>query len=74
MVGETPNLAARLQALAEPGTVVVADSTRRLLGRLFAFADLGAQQVAGFVGPIAAFRVAAAGATESRSKLSTGST
>ena len=35
MVGETPNLAARLQALAEPGTVVIAEATRRLLGGLF---------------------------------------
>ena len=41
VVGATPNLAARLQALAELGTVVVADSTRRLLGQLFDFADLG---------------------------------
>ena len=66
VVGETPNLAARLQALAEPGSVVVAASTRRLLGQLFAFTDLGAQQVAGFADPIAAFRVATAQATESR--------
>ena len=41
VVGETPNLAARLQALAEPGTVVVAEGTRRLLGGLFACRDLG---------------------------------
>ena len=66
VVGETPNLAARLQALAEPGTVVVAEATRRLLGRLFDFADLGARRVPGFADPIAAFRVAAAPTTESR--------
>src|SRR5689334_16963708 len=42
VVGETPNLAARLQGLAEPGAVVVAEATRRLLGGLFAFRDLGA--------------------------------
>src|ERR671922_165512 len=42
VVGETPNLAARLQALAEPGAVVVAEGTRRLLGGLFAYRDLGA--------------------------------
>src|SRR5262249_48984934 len=41
VVGETPNLAARLQALAEPGTVVAAPSTRRLLGDLFRLRDLG---------------------------------
>ena len=41
MVGETPNLAARLQALAEPGTVVIGRGTRRLVGGLFEFADLG---------------------------------
>src|SRR2546422_1812901 len=41
VVGETPNLAARLQALAEPGTIVVAASTRRLLGDLFRLCDLG---------------------------------
>ena len=41
MVGETPNLAARLQALAEPGTVVIARSTRRLTGGLFEYRDLG---------------------------------
>src|SRR6516164_3560242 len=42
VVGETPNLAARLQALAEPGAVVIASSTRRLTGGLFEYRDLGA--------------------------------
>jgi class 3 adenylate cyclase len=42
VVGETPNLAARLQALADPGTVVIGPSTRRLTGGLFDYADLGA--------------------------------
>ena len=41
VVGETPNLAARLQALAEPNTVVIAEGTRRLLGDLFELRDLG---------------------------------
>src|SRR6516164_7986644 len=41
IIGETPNLAARLQTIAEPNTVLVADSTRRLLGNLFEFEDLG---------------------------------
>jgi class 3 adenylate cyclase len=43
VVGETPNLAARLQSLARPGTLVVADSTRRQLGTLFEIEDLGPQ-------------------------------
>src|SRR6476619_7640673 len=47
VVGETPNLAARLQALAEPGTIVVAASTRRLLGDLFRLRELGRHEVKG---------------------------
>jgi class 3 adenylate cyclase len=47
-VGETPNLAARLQAIAEPGMVVIAESTRRLTGRLFDYRDLGPAQLKGF--------------------------
>src|SRR3977135_2744129 len=42
VVGETPNLAARLQALAAPDTIVIAAGTRRLLGDLFDYRDLGA--------------------------------
>ena len=57
VVGETPNLAARLQALARPGEVVVADGTRRLIGRLFELADLGRHELKGFAAPQAAFRV-----------------
>src|SRR5262249_17077780 len=41
IVGETPNLAARLQGIAEPNTVVIAEATRRLLGNLFELQDLG---------------------------------
>ena len=48
VVGETPNLAARLQALAEPGGVLIADSTRRLLGGAFELKDLGEQELKGF--------------------------
>jgi class 3 adenylate cyclase len=48
VVGETPNLAARLQALAEPGTVVIAASTRRLTGGLFEYRDLGTVTLKGF--------------------------
>src|SRR6202043_1263669 len=47
VVGETPNLAARLQALAEPDTVVIAESTRKLLGNLFELQDLGARDLKG---------------------------
>src|SRR5437762_2180529 len=54
VVGETPNLAARLQGLAEPNTVVIAESTRRLLGNLFDLQDLGATQVKGIAGPVQA--------------------
>ena len=57
VVGETPNLAARLQALARPGTLVVADSTRRQLGILFEIEDLGPQPLAGFGEPQRAWRI-----------------
>jgi len=46
-VGETPNLAARLQAIAEPGMVVIAEATRRLTGRLFEYRDLGPAKLKG---------------------------
>ena len=57
VVGETPNLAARLQTLAEPGTVVIAAGTRRLLGALFEYRDLGAVAVKGIAAPVPAWRV-----------------
>jgi class 3 adenylate cyclase len=57
VVGETPNLAARLQALARPGTLVVADGTRRQIGTLFEIEDLGPQPLAGFGEPQPAWRV-----------------
>jgi class 3 adenylate cyclase/predicted ATPase len=57
VVGETPNLAARLQALAEPGSVVVSDSTRRLLGRAFELRSLGLQELKGFKTPVPAWSV-----------------
>jgi class 3 adenylate cyclase/predicted ATPase len=66
VVGETPNLAARLQALAEPGAVVVAEGTRRLLGGLFALRDLGARTLKGFAEPVRAFTVVGEGAAEGR--------
>ena len=48
VIGETPNLAARVQGLAKPNTVVIADSTRRQIGGLFDLEDLGLQPLAGF--------------------------
>jgi class 3 adenylate cyclase/predicted ATPase len=57
VVGETPNLAARLQALAEPDTVVIAVGTRRLLGDLFEVRDLGAFAVKGIAAPVPAWQV-----------------
>ncbi|MDN4999650.1 adenylate/guanylate cyclase domain-containing protein [Bradyrhizobium sp. GCM10027634] len=65
-IGDTPNLAARLQSLAEPGVVVVASSTRRLLGDLFAFRNLGRREVKGIGEPIAVWAVEGATASESR--------
>src|SRR5215467_14116666 len=59
IVGETPNLAARLQALAEPNAIVVAESTRRLIGARFELADLGPQSLKGFAEPQRAWRVLA---------------
>ena len=51
IVGETPNLAARLQGIAAPNSVVIAESTRRLVGNLFELEDLGAQDLKGIAGP-----------------------
>ena len=57
-IGDALNLAARLQQVAEPGTVVIAESTRKLLGRRFELRDLGLQMVKGLAEPVAAFTVA----------------
>jgi class 3 adenylate cyclase/predicted ATPase len=57
VVGETPNLAARLQTLAEPETVVISAGTRRLLGDLFEFRDLGAVAMKGMPGPVPVWQV-----------------
>jgi class 3 adenylate cyclase len=57
VVGETPNLAARLQALAEPDAVVIAAGTRRLIGALFEYRDLGAVEVKGIAGPVPVWQV-----------------
>jgi hypothetical protein len=65
-VSETPNLAARLQALAEPGQIVLAGATRRLIGDLFRLRDLGRQTIKGFAEPVEAFAVEGVAVTESR--------
>ena len=56
-MGETPNLAARLQGLAEPGEVLISDTTRRLLGALFDLDPLGAQNLKGIAKPVQVFSV-----------------
>ena len=66
VVGDTPNLAARLQALAEPNMVVIAEGTRRLLGNLFELQDLGAKDVRGIAGPVRAWAALRASSVESR--------
>ena len=66
VVGETPNLAARLQALAAPGQIVIPLATRRLLGGLFDLADLGMQDLKGFDAPIRTWRVLRESAAETR--------
>src|SRR6202008_1118309 len=66
IVGETPNLAARLQAIAGPNTVVMAEATRRLLGSLFELQDLGPKELKGIAGPVRVFAVLRASSVESR--------
>jgi tetratricopeptide (TPR) repeat protein len=66
VVGETPNLAARLEGLATPGSLVIADATRHQLGQLFDLRDLGPQPLAGFAEPQRAWRVLGEGGTVSR--------
>jgi class 3 adenylate cyclase/predicted ATPase len=57
VIGETPNLAARLQGLAEPGTLVIGEITRQQIGALFEIEDLGLRRLAGFDAPQHAWRV-----------------
>jgi class 3 adenylate cyclase len=66
VVGETPNLAARLQGLAEPNSVVIAASTRRLVGDLFECSDLGTVEVKGIEVPVSAWQVLRSSGVESR--------
>ncbi|RRH86914.1 adenylate/guanylate cyclase domain-containing protein, partial [Mesorhizobium tamadayense] len=74
VVGETPNLAARLQTLAEPNVVLIAQQTRQLLGDLFDYRDLGAIEVKGFAGKVHAYQVVAESAIESRFEALHGAT
>jgi class 3 adenylate cyclase len=66
IVGETPNLAARLQGVAEPNTVVIAESTRRLVGNLFEVQDLGTRDLKGIAGSVRAWAVLRASSVEGR--------
>jgi class 3 adenylate cyclase len=66
IVGETPNIAARLQGIAEPNKVVISENTRRLLGNLFDLQDLGAQALKGIDDPVRARAVLRPASVESR--------
>src|SRR6516162_3382171 len=66
IVGETPNLAARLQGMAEPNMVVISEATRRLLGNLFELKDLGTTDLKGVAEPVRAWMVLRASTIESR--------
>jgi class 3 adenylate cyclase len=66
IVGATPNLAARLQSVAEPNSVVMAESTRKLVGNLFELEDLGAKDLKGIAGPVRAWAALRPASVESR--------
>ena len=66
VVGETPNLAARLQAMAEPGAVLLDEPTRRLVGDLFEWRALGARAVRGFAQPVPVWQALRESSIESR--------
>src|SRR5215469_7947530 len=66
IIGETPNLAARLQGIAEPNSVVIAEATRRLLGNLFELRDLGTRELKGLANPVRAWLALRASTVESR--------
>ena len=57
IVGETPNLAARLQSIAQPNMVVISEGTRKLLGRLFELEDLGTRNLKGIAVPVQVWEV-----------------
>ena len=66
VTGETPNLAARLQGVAEPGQVVIGDTTRQLIGQTFALNDMGEQDLKGFEDGLQAWTVAGEQVVETR--------
>jgi class 3 adenylate cyclase/tetratricopeptide (TPR) repeat protein len=66
VAGETPNLAARLEGIAQPGQIVIGENTRRLAGHAFEFENLGTHELKGFQGRVPAFRVASERDVESR--------
>src|SRR5215469_12889649 len=66
IVGETPNLAARLQGIAQPNKVVLAGSTRKLVGNLFELEDLGVSDLKGIAGPVRVWAALRAASVESR--------
>jgi class 3 adenylate cyclase/predicted ATPase len=66
IVGETPNLAARLQSLAKPNTVIISEGTRRLLGHLFELEDLGTQDLKGISAPVQVWAVLRPSSSTSR--------
>jgi class 3 adenylate cyclase/predicted ATPase len=66
VVGDTPNLAARLQGIAAPDSVIIAEGTRKLLGDLFELRDLGAQELKGIAGPTRAYSALRESSQESR--------
>jgi predicted ATPase/class 3 adenylate cyclase len=73
VVGETPNLAARLQALADPDAAVIAAGTRRLVGDIFEYRDLGVVELKGIAGPVPAWQVLRPSGVESRFEALRGS-
>jgi class 3 adenylate cyclase len=66
IIGETPNLAARLQSIAEPNSIVIAENTRKLIGNLFDLEDLGAKDLKGIAGPMRAWAALRPASVESR--------
>jgi class 3 adenylate cyclase len=66
IVGETPNLAARLQGIADPNMVILSEKTRKLLGNLFELEDLGGRELKGIAGPVRTWAALRASSVESR--------
>ncbi|MHA1571353.1 MAG: AAA family ATPase, partial [Alphaproteobacteria bacterium] len=74
VTGQTPNLAARLQGLAEPDQVVIGANTRRLIGTAFELEDFGKHDLKGFAEPVSVWRVVGEDTGESRFEAMRGST